>query len=228
MIRIIITFILFASSSLAQLEQPLVPINEAQRKVTLSIHHFNDQKVKADFSTISGELGNSMQSQKKLSGVVAGVSDRYGKLIGKSILNGKNIGGKASTTGAIITVSNGKLSILAPNQASNNKTQIAAAPYLLKGSKISTKLDARRHSRRTFLLTDQKGNWAIGYAPNMTEAQLAYALNHYIKKSKKPYTTALQLSSGNQCGFWASMQGYHPYYLKELNKPQLILCLTNR
>jgi len=227
-LRFLSIFLILATSCLAQLEQPLVPINSANRKVTLSIYNFSDQKTKVNISQNEGQLGATLQTNRKLGGVSIGITDRYGKLTGQSILNGKNIGGATTNTGAKLTIANGKIAILPANQVSTNKIQIAAAPYLLQASKTPAKLDGIRHARRTFILTDNKGNWAIGYAPNMTEAQLAFALKQYTAKSAKKFNTALQLSSGNQCGFWAAMQGYHPYYLKEINKPQMLLSVGNR
>jgi hypothetical protein len=94
-----------------------------------------------------------------------------------------------------------------------------STPCLIKDGAIAIPAKSLRSSKYTFILSDEKGRHAICYAPNVSEAELGYALQQYLKNSSAKYTTAVIVDSGNQCGFYKSNGQYRSYYLKELKKP---------
>mgnify|MGYP000138533222 CR=1 FL=1 len=101
------------------------------------------------------------------------------------------------------------------------------ADYILKDSKMHPSMHIRNHAngKHTFLLSNGKGKYAIGYAPFMSITELNHALENYIKSAKQAYVHAIILANGNQCAFYKSNKGYHPFYLKELNSPAKVLAV---
>lgn len=175
-----------ALSSIAELEQTLVPINAAGKKITLTLFHF-DSKSK---TVINKEAYTSLAISIKENHGLAGVS----------------VSEKSSTV-----VENGQLS-LAPD-----------ATYLIKNNQIVSPKIKPPYGKHTFLISNGKGEFAIGYVSTTTRAELNYALKQYFKANNSKYHTAIQLATGNTSGFYKDNGQYHAYYLKELNPVKQVL-----
>jgi len=133
----------------------------------------------------------------------------------------KNIGstiGKLSGKAAIaisqesgITVVDGKI-VFSP-----------VAKYLINAG--TPVMDEARDtfSKHTFILSNGKGSFVLGYAPLSSKKELTYAIQQYVKSNKFNYHTAVLLNSGNNSAFFKENGDYHPYYLKELNAAKQML-----
>ncbi len=93
----------------------------------------------------------------------------------------------------------------------------------IKNGNIVTPVKSPNSSKRTFILTDEKGRHAIGYAPSTNGTEFGYALQKYLAASKVKFTRVVIVDSGNQCGFYKKNGDYNPYYLKELKKPAKVV-----
>lgn len=93
----------------------------------------------------------------------------------------------------------------------------------IKNGAILNPVKSPRSSKRTFILTDEKGQHAIGYAPSTNETEFGYALQKYLASSKIKFTRVVVINSGSQCSFYKENGKYNPYYLKELKKPAKVI-----
>lgn len=98
-------------------------------------------------------------------------------------------------------------------------------PYFIQDQKLHSSIKSTSKHKHTFILTDKSSQHAIGYASNMSDKELAFAIKYYILSSKVTLTSAVILDSGNQCGFYKHKGQYTPYYLKELKKPAKALII---
>lgn len=101
----------------------------------------------------------------------------------------------------------------------------SSTTYFIQDKKLTSPIKSASKHKHTFILTNKTSQHAIGYAPNISEEELAFALKQYMSDNKAPLTSAITLDSGNQCGFYKRNGEYNPYYLKELKKPAKALII---
>lgn len=106
---------------------------------------------------------------------------------------------------------------------------LSQLPLIIHNKQINTALTPDTgHSRRTYLLTDKKSHWAIGYAPSVSRSQLASALLYICKESRQQYTHAYLLNSGSTAAFWVRNGSYNAFHLKGVQSPQTILSIHKK
>ena len=134
----------------------------------------------------------------------------------------KNIGESATSNKAEAAVSANKplLSFKSGKLDFN-----ASTTYFIQDKKLTSTIKSASKHKHTFILTDKSSQHAIGYAPNVSEEELAFALKKHMSSSKVNFTSAIILDTGNQCGFYKHNGPYNPYYLKELKKPSKVLLI---
>lgn len=172
--------------SYAELEQKLVTINDDDKKVTLTLFHYNESI-----------------NQASILPVVKNIGVTVGKLKGESAISIPEKSG--------ISILDGKV-VYGPD-----------ARYLLNSGKLVITEGTDSFSKHTFILSNGKGSFVLGYAPLSSKKELTYAIQQYVKSNKFNYHTAVLLNSGNNSGFYRANGDYHPYYLKELNPTKLML-----
>lgn len=105
-------------------------------------------------------------------------------------------------------------------------SQISFGPraiYLVKNGGSISKKGSDTFTKHTFVLSNGKGSFILGYAPLSSQEELSYAIQQYVKSNKFNYHTAVLTDSGNSCAFYMDNGEYHPYYLKELNPARKFL-----
>lgn len=170
----------------AELEQKLVTINDDDKKVTLTLFHFNSSVNKVSILPVSKNVGLTI-----------------GKLNAKAAISIPQESGITALAGKLVFGHTTKYILNAGTPVANNTN------------------DA--FSKHTFVLTDGKGSFSLGYAPLTSVKELTYAIQKYTKSNKINYHTAILLNSGNSSSFYKTNGDYHPYYLKELNPAKQIL-----
>lgn len=127
-----------------------------------------------------------------------------------------------TTLGQTIAKVNGKAGITISNQTgvTIQHNQISFSPkanFLIKDGVNVPREKSNTFSKHTFILTNGKGNYILGYTPATSQTELSYAIQQYLKSNKFNYNTAVLIGSGNSCAFYKDNGEYHEYYLKELN-----------
>lgn len=187
----------------AQYQKLDAPVNDDGRSLSFHLYHFDARKNPAQLHSKPKRIESAVHPRSHLAGVALGKPspDQTFTL---------------SSQQGILNVSAGK------------KAGSSVGPCLLSKTGTPLKLDSKHYARRTFILHNGGNLWAIGYAPSISQQQLAKALRHISKHGNIRYTTAYQLNAGSSSGLWVSKGNYHPFYLKELKSPPSVLSVRLR
>ncbi|MGJ8671890.1 hypothetical protein [Rubritalea sp.] len=197
MIRVLAILLTTAVFALAQYQKIDAPVNADGRMLSFHIFHFDATKNKVQLHKNPTSLEQPLNHQVHLAAVALGAAP--------------------DSQAFTLEIHNGALKISKANKA--NKSSTLIGPQLLQAQSPQPSLDNSKYARRTFLLHDGNKRWAIGYAPSLSQAQLATALAHISANGPVRYTAAYQLNAGNPSSLWIRNEGYQPFYLKELSRP---------
>ena len=201
--KALLLFLLSISIASAQHQKLDAPVNADGRTLSFHLFHFDARKNPAQLHAKPKDIASAVQASSHLAGVA--------------------LGSPSPEQPFTLTSQQGILKV-----TSGKKAGTLIGPRLFSHNGDSVKLDSKRHARRTFLLHNGANLWAIGYAPSISQQQLANALQHISKNGNIRYTTAYQLNSGNSSGLWIRNGNYHPFYLKELQAPTNVLSVRLR
>ncbi len=182
----IVIYTLLSLFSHAELEQKLVPINDDDKKVTLTLFHYNTATNQASILTVVENIGSTIS-----------------KFNGKAAISIPQESGVSVIGSKVVFSSNAK--------------------YLVNEGKSVVSQSTDTFSKHTFILSNGKKGYILGYAPLTSIKELTHAIQHYMKSNKLNYHTAILLNSGNNSAFYKENGDYHPYYLKELNTAKQML-----
>jgi len=201
--KTLLLFLLSVTMVSAQYQKLDAPVNAKGRTLSFHLFHFDTQKNPTQLHAKPKDISSAVHQRSHLAGVALG----------------------SSTPGQTFTLTTkqGILKVTAGKKAGS-----AIGPCLLSEKGASLKLDDKHHARRTFLLHNGANLWAVGYAPSISQQQLAKALQYINKEGNIRYTSAYQLNAGNSSGLWISNNSYHPFYLKELKSPPSVLSVRLR
>jgi len=199
----LLLFLLSITIASAQHQKLDAPLNESGRTLTFHLYHFDTLKNPVHLHTKPKDVTSVVRSSSHLVAVTLGTPP-------------PKLAFNLAAKHGILKINTG------------NKTGFAIGPRLFSTKQQSPQLDAKNHARRTFLLHNGANLWAIGYAPSISQKQLAKALQHISKNGSIRYTSAYQINAGNSSGLWVSKGNYHPFYLKELQSPACVLSVRIR
>ena len=201
--KALLFFLLSITIASAQYQKLDAPVNNDGCSLSFHLYHFDAHKNPAQLHSKPKRIESAIHTRSHLAGVALGTPS-------------------PEQTFTLIT-QQGILKVTAGKNAGS-----AIGPCLLSQTGNPAGLDGKHHARRTFLLHNGANLWAIGYAPSISQQQLAKALQHISRKGNIRYTTAYQLNAGNSSGLWVSKGNYHPFYLKELQSPACVLSVRLR
>ncbi len=93
---------------------------------------------------------------------------------------------------------------------------IQSGPFLVENGRIVKGLNNNKTDRRTFIATDNKGNWCIGISTRLSLQELAEWLADSPKELGFRIDCALNLDGGTSSGFYESESGLYEQPLKNV------------
>lgn len=201
--KALLLFLLSISIASAQYQKVDAPVNAEGRTLSFHIFHFDSKRHSTQLHGQPKNLSSALGSDNFLAGIGLGSAEK----------------------GYTLKADRGVIKV---TKASKSKNSQPVGPLLVSNSSQQSQLNTQSHARRTFLLHDDGNRWAIGYAPSLSEQQLAHALAHLCKHGTVRYFTAYQLNAGNKSSLWIRNGSYHPFYLKELTAPSAVLSVKRR
>ncbi len=152
-------------------------------------------------------LAETMRASECVAGVNGGYFDPEHGAVGLLVSDGRVVLAKqkARLLSGVVSVVNGRLQIeragvYAPKQKPSAARQ--CGPFLVERGRAVTGLNNTRGARRTFILVGEKGKAAIGYASNVTLAELGALLATPGLAPGLKVQSALNLDGGSSSGFW--------------------------
>ena len=232
-LSLVLGFLAFATSgATAQLKRVEVPIGPRGSDITLQLFQFDSRNITLKIIDLGGltreadrDLSRSMVAHGCIAGCNGGPFTRDGTPGGLVIADGQSSGTKNTSAplAAGVLFLDGiipRIQRAAPYfqnaPATTPRQLLQSGPFLVENGKAAPGLSPRRFSRRSFILTDGKSLWAIGYSPPVTLEQLAKALANPKTFKSFNVATALSLGNGSSTALWIK-QTHHPFYLKELD-----------
>jgi uncharacterized protein YigE (DUF2233 family) len=231
-IQIFALLVLGTGLAPAEYDTVQVAIGPHDSKGTLNLYYFDSRQ--STFKVIDQgrpalqsykDLDAAMSAHRCQAGCNGGPFDQAGHPHGLVIADGKTTGSVSSgkdTSAGVLYLEGGlprlqKTSQFLARDAAKPSQLIQSGPFLVEGGKPNTDSSNRRISRRTFVFTDGKHRWAIGYAPATTLHQLALALADPKTFKGFKVATALSLDGGLSAAIWIK-RDHGPLYLKESRK----------
>lgn len=93
---------------------------------------------------------------------------------------------------------------------------LQSGPFLVENSRIINGLNNTKVDKRTFIATDNKGNWCIGISSPLSLQELAEWLVGSTKELGFRIDSALNLDGGSSSGFYESESGLYVTPLKSV------------
>ncbi|MFC4993428.1 hypothetical protein [Rubritalea tangerina] len=187
-------------STFGQYQKVDAPVNSSGRTLSFHIYHFDTSRHPAELHSRPTTISSAINRRSHLAGVALGAP-----------INGDTF---------TLETQHGMLKVVTGNSNGANM-----GPQLVAQKSPQPGLDKLHYARRTFLLHNGDKRWAIGYAPSLSQSQLAHALAHISKTTKRGYSLAYQLNAGNSSGLWIRNDSYQPFYLKEFQAPTHVLSI---
>lgn len=222
---LILGALFFALPTFAQLKRGELIVSPQGRTATTQYYRFSSETVslkvipKGKFP----DLNSAMKAHNCIAGSNGGFFDPSYQPLGLVISDSRTSGRKnlsSSLTSGVIYQTKNSLTIeraksffkksIVPEQL------LQTGPFLIEKGEIIKGLSDRRYARRTFIATNDQGEWILAYTPPTTLAQLAKSL----ADSKETYgfqiKTALNLDGGSSSALWVKKgEKNNPFYLKE-------------
>jgi uncharacterized protein YigE (DUF2233 family) len=184
--------------------------------------HKHSLKVFDQGLTGRSTLGDVMQQNRCLAGVNGGYFQPDFEPVGMLVSDGRIIRGPQHAkllSGALVVTTN-HIKLLRstdPLPGKNAQHALQAGPFLVDGGKTVPGLNDARNARRTVILTDGKGDWALVSSSALTLAEIGLILAepsllpHNLKVDR-----ALNLDGGSSTSLWvAKPGGASPFYISE-------------
>ena len=197
---------------------------ETGARATLHLAVFNTKM--ATFRVIDDEgdahapLAATMAREKCVAGVNGGYFSPEYAPVGLLVSDGRVVlqKQKARLLSGVVSVVNGRVQIQRAAEYSP-KTKASAArqcgPFLVEGGKAVPGLNNARSARRTFVAIGGAERAAIGYASQVTLAQLAAILATRGVAGDLQIARALNLDGGSSSGFWFAGEKGAPFSIRE-------------
>ena len=226
----ITAMVLLSGAAHAGYKQIEVPIGPKGTDGTLHLYLFDSRRYSLKIIDQGGvrsqtyrDLEHAMQAHNCVAGSNGGFFGKDGNPLGLVVADGRRSGkpNRASDlTSGVLFQDGARLRIMRASsyfQNGDNPYQLLqTGPFLVENGKAVEGLSAKRHARRTFILTDGGNQWAIGYAPPTTLAQLAATLAQHKQFTPFKVQTALNLDGGSSSGLWVKRGDHLPLYLREI------------
>lgn len=153
--------------------------------------------------------------------------------LGLSIAQSKRVGTfqRSSLLGGMVQVRNQRPMLLWRDEfadVSGISDLVQAGPRLVNGGRPVKGLEALRSRPRTFILTDNNGNWAIGTGKYLTLRQLSDLLSTKGIISEMEVDRALNLDGGRSTALWWKEPSGAVRYRRELTHVRNFLVITPR
>jgi uncharacterized protein YigE (DUF2233 family) len=131
--------------------------------------------------------------------------------LGLAVSGGKEIHGfeKAKLLSGVLAVRGGKIELVRSGAFKPGKDvqdALQAGPWLVEKGAAVTGLNAERRARRSVVVTDGKGNWAIIVTGSLTLAETARVLTLPGLAGNWTVRDALNLDGGSSTALWAATQ----------------------
>jgi hypothetical protein len=234
--------LLLADAAAAQYKRAEVIIGRKGASGTLHLYCFDTRRInlkvidQGDLADPKfADLGEAMKANKCLAGCNGSPVDGNGDPLGLVIADGEASGtpNRDGSLGAGVLFQDGaRLRLVRAeryfaNPSNQTRQLLQAGPFLVENGRAAGEFPDQRHARRTFLLTDGDEQWAIGYAPSTTLADLSVALANTRDLAPFEVWMALALDDGSSSAFWVRRE-HHPFYLRELGKVRNFIGLIHR
>jgi len=207
---------------------------EGDRQATLHFVLFDAQR--ATFKVVDQgaggrlELGAAMRGAGCLAGVNGGYFHEDFRPLGLVVSDGKEVhpGERAALlSGLVIVGADGRPALVRAEEyraqvqsaAAPPRQALQAGPFLVDGGHAVPGLNAVRAARRTVVLTDGAGRWALASTSGLTLAETGAVLAQPgIVPSGLRVRRALNLDGGSSTGLWVAAEagaGEPAVYLRE-------------
>ena len=219
-----------------QLQKAMLPLGPAGQEMTAYFYFFDERRHELVVLDQGGKpfqkyrnLDHAMRAGQCVAGCNGGFFHPDGRPIGGVTSGGAvaekagNAGGSSLASG-VVHVTAGRLAMertaawLARAGRGKPTELVQGGPFLVEGGKVVAGLSGRKFARRTVLLTDGRGRWALMQAPATSLAILARALARPGAVPGFRVEAALNFDGGPSSGFWVERGGNNPFYLREVSK----------
>jgi len=153
--------------------------------------------------------------------------------MGLQIANGRRTGSleRSSLLTGMVVVKRGRPLILWRDELttfSGVSDALQAGPRLVNAGKIVEGLDRSKSRPRTFVLTDNRGHFALGTCRSVTLAEMAEILATPRVIKEVAVERALNLDGGSSTGLWFRDDRGEEHYEKEYSTVRNFLAVTAR
>ena len=157
--------------------------------------------------SIAANLGATMTSIGAIAGVNGGFFSKEFEPLGLVISQGRRAGAwqKSSLLGGVVVVKKGRPMLLWRDEFKDGQgitELLQAGPRLVNHGTAMTGLEKKNHRPRTFIATDNAGQWLLGIAQSTTLAGLAAMLATPGLIPHFEVDRALNFDGGHSTGFW--------------------------
>jgi hypothetical protein len=178
-------------------------------------------------------LASAMQGIHAIAGVNGGFFTTAFEPLGLTICDGKRVGSwmRSSLLGGVVVVKPGRLMLLWRDelQSEDGITQLLqAGPRLVNNTQPVSGLEARSHRPRTFIATDNGGQWLLGIAQSTTLANLARILATPGLLPRFEIQRALNFDGGKSTGLWAQLADGHVVHEAEVSTVRNFVAIVPR
>ena len=182
------------------------------------------------------DLNHAMVAHKCIAGCNGGPFARDGSPRGLVVASGQSFGAGNTTdplAAGVLFLDGSVLRIQSSasyfQQASGTPPRqlLQTGPILVDKGNAASDLSPRKFARRSFILTDGKFLWAIGYCPTTTLDLLAQSLGNPKTFPNFKVSSALALDGGSSTALWVKLT-HNPLYLRELDPVRNFIGLVSR
>lgn len=179
----------------------------------------------------------SLAAKMRELGAIAGCNGGYFTPdflpLGLEVSDGARSGAlqRSSLLGGVFVVRNGKAALVWKDEYAEQKgtTQLfQAGPRLVHAGQPVAGLEATKRRARTFVLTDQAGNWAMGTCKNVTLRELSDLLATRALLPEITVKRALNFDGGSSTGLWWRAEDGQEHSEREFARVRNFLVLMPR
>ncbi len=181
----------------------------------------------------AGKIARGAESVKAIAACNGGYFTPEFEPLGLSISKGQRVGKiqKSSLLGGMLVVRKDRPSLIWRDEFTDSKDitdLIQAGPRLASGGKGITGLEAQRRRARTFLVTDNKGRWAMGTCKSVTLKEMSDLLVTPGVISEFTVARAINLDGGSSTALWWREANGTEHYEPEYNLVRNYLTVVPR
>ncbi|MFT5465798.1 MAG: hypothetical protein ACI8UO_000894 [Verrucomicrobiales bacterium] len=188
--------------------------SKSGKTAKLHLVFFNSKDCKLEVVDLGGSTPKysshveALRAHSCIAGVNGGFFEPDFSPIGLMIAGGESVG-KFTTSGfltsGVITSNSEGIDLIrrsAYRDRADTTALLQGGPYLVESAAPVRGLDDTNARRRTAVLTDWRGNWAVASTSSLTLAELAEVLSSPDVISEWKVNRALNLDGGTSCGFY--------------------------